>query len=346
MNGLQILDVHKTYAGHAAAAGVSFTVSPGEVVAVLGPSGCGKSTLLRLIAGLELPDQGDITWDGVSMAHTPVHQRDFGLMFQEYALFPHRSVGENVAFGLQMRGMPDSQVRQEVESALERVHLPGFSGRGIHTLSGGEQQRVALARSLAPHPRLLMLDEPLGSLDRALRESLVMELHQVLRSAGQTAIYVTHDQEEAFTLADRVVVMNQGRVEQIGTPHDVFLRPETEFVARFLGLNNLLPVELIQSEAGLVARTPIGEFPYHGERGSRMLALLRPDAVRLGKDGPCSLSGLLRQVTFRGSRTRIMIEIEDRVLEFEIPTRSALPTPGEGVCLSFDPVETIQYLYR
>ncbi len=243
-SGLTLRDIHKSFGSKQALSGVSFQVLEGETVALLGPSGCGKSTLLGIIAGLESPDQGEVLWAGESLAATPAHQRGFGLMFQDFALFPHRDVFGNVAFGLQMAKWSSAQIELRVREVLELVGLPGFERRDVNTLSGGEAQRVALARSLAPGPRLLMLDEPLGSLDRTLRERLVIDLRQILRQSHQTAIYVTHDQEEAFIIADRVVVMNAGRVEQTGPAQEIYRQPAGVFVARFLGLNNLIPGEV------------------------------------------------------------------------------------------------------
>lgn len=212
---------------------VELAVAQGEIVAVLGPSGCGKTTLLRAIAGLQPLDGGRITWDGEDLARVPTHARRFGLMFQDYALFPHRDVGGNVGFGLRMAHRSAADIDQRVGDVLAVVGLAGFEHRRIDTLSGGEQQRVALARSLAPEPRLLMLDEPLGALDRVVRERLLGELPGLLRRLGTTALYVTHDHSEAEALADRVAVMRAGRVEQVGRPEELRAEPASEFVAEF-----------------------------------------------------------------------------------------------------------------
>lgn len=214
---------------------VTLTVRAGELISVLGPSGSGKSTLLRAIAGLEPLAQGVVRWDGEDLTAVPPHRRRFGLMFQDYALFPHKDVAGNVAFGLRMQNRPAAEVRRRVAEVLALVDLDGFEQRSVTTLSGGEQQRVALARALAPEPRLLMLDEPLGALDRTLRERLLVELAELLRRLSMTAIYVTHDHAEARALGDRLVVMRAGRFEQVGQPDEVVAHPVNEFVAEFVG---------------------------------------------------------------------------------------------------------------
>ena len=257
---LQVVEVHKHYNGTHALRGVNLEVASGEIVCLLGPSGCGKTTLLRIVAGLEQPDQGHVYFAGRDLATVPVHQRGFGLMFQDFALFPHLTVAENVAFGLRMAGWPAREAAARVEEMLALVNLSGYGKRTVFEISGGERQRVALARSLAPRPALLMLDEPLGSLDRALREELVEELRQILKSMGMTALYVTHDQDEALALGDRIVIMNAGRIEQVGPPQVIYTHPASDFVARFLGFSNLLPATVTEAEPGL-AMTPLGPFP-------------------------------------------------------------------------------------
>ncbi len=349
MPALAIQDIHKSFGTIQALRGVSFEVNQDEIVAVLGPSGCGKSTLLAIIAGLEPPDSGSVSWDGAPLLGVPPHKRAFGLMFQDYVLFPHLNVYDNIAFGLRMGGLQPEQVKLRVREMLEMVHLPGFEERDVNTLSGGEQQRVALARSLAPRPRLLMLDEPLGSLDRNLREQLVLELHKILEDIHQTAIYVTHDQEEAFALADRVVVMNAGRVEQIGTPQGIYCQPASPFVARFLEMTNLLPGEIRLRGSQPVVVTAIGELPVTDSILGQVTLLLRPDAVHMIETGQklpskytIHLSGILTGYSFRGSQQRATVLVNGVPLTFNFPSGTPLPEVGGSFQFGFDPREAIQ----
>jgi ABC-type Fe3+/spermidine/putrescine transport system ATPase subunit len=241
---LEVRHIFKSYEGKPLLKDISFQADAGETVCLLGASGSGKSTLLRIIAGLEDADSGSISFNNVDLRSTPAHLRDFGLVFQDYALFPHLNVKDNVAFGLKMRHLPPDEISRRVTSALEMVNLSVFVDRRVTDLSGGEQQRVALARALATRPRLLMFDEPLGALDRTLREDLLHELRTILRQTNIPAIYVTHDQEEAFTIADRVLILHDGEILREGTPVDVWADPRSAFVARFLGLGNVFQGEI------------------------------------------------------------------------------------------------------
>jgi ABC-type Fe3+/spermidine/putrescine transport system ATPase subunit len=343
VDGLQIQEVSKSFQQNEVLHGISFDLQQGEVVAILGPSGCGKSTLLSLIAGLEAPDHGEILWQGQSLAGVPPNQRGFGLMFQDFALFPHRNAYENVAFGLRMARQDEKQIQARVQEVLDLIGLPDSGKRDVNTLSGGEQQRVALARSLAPHPRLLMLDEPLGSLDRTLRERLILDLSRVLRSSQQTALYVTHDQEEAFSLADRVVLMNRGRIEQIGSAQELYRHPASIFAARFLGMENLLEASIQNGEGGPEIVTAIGRFPLrHARVDGKVTVLLRPDGVSLSGDEECAFSGVLVERTFRGSTWLLTVETSLAKLRFEAPVSADPPPVGEIVCLTFDPARAIQ----
>jgi thiamine transport system ATP-binding protein len=251
--GLRVDDVTVRFETTEALSRFSLDVTPGEVVAILGPSGCGKSTLLRAVAGLQRVHEGTITWGGENLGPVPVHERGFGLMFQDGQLFVHRDVGGNVAFGLEMSGMDRARRRARVSELLELVGLRGYERRAVDTLSGGEQQRVALARALAPRPRLLLLDEPLTSLDRMLRERLSGELAAILRRTGTTALYVTHDHDEAFAVADRIAVMAAGRLLQVDTPARIWRHPASLQVAAFLGYETFLPGNADNGAPALVA---------------------------------------------------------------------------------------------
>lgn len=337
---LELRNITKQYDGKPVLAGISLQVAQGEVLALLGPSGSGKSTLLSIVAGLEQPDSGQVLWNGQDVTAVPPHQRGFGLMFQDYALFPHRDVFGNVAFGLQMAGQRAEATAASVQAALALVGLQGFERRDVNSLSGGEQQRVALARALASEPQLLMLDEPLGSLDRALRTHLVSQLASILRQQQLTSLYVTHDQEEAYAIADRVAILNAGHLAQIGTPEQLYRKPATVFVARFLGMQNIFPARL---EAGKLM-TPIGELPAPPALPGGAHVLLRPDAVRLGTQGPQVFKGVLRSKQFRGSQWQLELSVQDTQIQIELPSDVALPELGATLQLSFDPAQAIQIL--
>ncbi len=337
---LSVQHIHKSYEAAPLLRDLSFEIGAGEIVCLLGPSGAGKTTLLRIIAGLEEAEVGQVLFEGHDLRQVPVHRRGFGLMFQDLALFPHRRVYDNVAFGLRMQRLPEAEVRARVEQTLALVGLDAarFAARDVNRLSGGEQQRVALARSLAPRPRFLMFDEPLGALDRILREQLVADLRALLKRIGMTALYVTHDQEEAFAIADRLVIVNEGQVEQIGTPSQVYSRPDNAFVARFLGLTNLIPARVIESREGRIrTATDIGLFLFEGSArvGDEGVVLLRPDAVdtMLSGDRPTEnvLHGRVLQVLLSGGHTRVAVAVGEQVLVFEWEGPAS---PGAQVILS------------
>jgi ABC-type Fe3+/spermidine/putrescine transport system ATPase subunit len=344
VDGLDVADLHKTYGETRALDGVSFSVSKREIVGILGPSGCGKSTTLSIIAGLEQPDRGRVTWNGEDLSPIAPHLRGFGLMFQDNVLFPHMNVFDNVAFGLRMADLPVESVGERVEQTLDLVGLRNFGQRDVNTLSGGEQQRVALARSLAPEPKLLMLDEPLGALDRTLRERLMLELREILLRMHQTAIYVTHDQEQAFAVSDRVVVMNEGRVAQIGSPQDIYSRPASVFVARFLGLNNLFPAEIRREDGRLLLETPVGELTLEQGSPGSVTVLVRPDAARLDDEGRVKKEGTVVERSFRGNTCRAVVEVDDLQMTFEFLSREAVPEQGKSIRLTFNPEEAVQVL--
>ena len=338
MDGLEVTNIHKAFADDALVlTGISFSQIKGEVLAVLGPSGCGKSTLLSIIAGLLPPDTGTVYWVGKDLSKIPPHKRGFGLMFQDYALFPHMRVRDNVAFGLRMQGLSGPAIDKRVAETLNMVGLPRFEQRDVSTLSGGEQQRVALARAMAPEPGLLMLDEPLGSLDRTLRMQLMDDLREIVRKTRQTTLYVTHDQEEAYALADRIVVMQAGKIAQIGTPRQIYTSPNSAFVARFIGLTNLVPGEA----EGTQVSTPLGNFPLTEPARGHVLALFRPDAANLeGRGQP--LNGKVREVAFMGETIRAQIKAQDLELSFEFPSNVRLPATGEEITIYLDTNQKLQ----
>jgi len=280
---LELRHLSKTYEGKPLLTDVSFTVADGETVCLLGASGSGKSTLLRMIAGLESPESGDIRFDGVDLAPIPPHLRDFGLVFQDYALFPHLTVFDNAAFGLKMRGQSKSQIQERVAEVLKLVNLTGFESRKVTELSGGEQQRVALARALAIRPRLLMFDEPLGALDRTLRDQVLDELRHILHETRIPAVYVTHDQEEAFTIADRILLLHDGRIVREGAPAEVWLHPGSAWVARLLNVGNVIEGVCKLQDGMSKVETGFGSVDLTCEHdhvdGERVALLLKPSSM-------------------------------------------------------------------
>jgi ABC-type Fe3+/spermidine/putrescine transport system ATPase subunit len=338
---LKLTKIYKSFGDVRVLDGVGFEIQDGEILAVLGPSGCGKSTLLSIIAGIESPDKGQIFWEGTQINHIPPHRRGFGLMFQDYMLFPHLNVHDNVAFGLQMAGMEREAIQERVTETLELVGLVGFGKRDVNSLSGGEQQRVALARSLAPQPGLLMLDEPLGSVDRTLRERLMVDLRRILRQTQQTAIYVTHDQEEAFAIADQVVLMRQGKVEQTGKPEQIYRQPNSIFVARFLGMTNLVKGEIVRDGDQNFIATGIGRFPTDSSNLGQATVLLRPESATINGPDGVQLHGKMLEKTFRGNLCQATISINGTLVNFQFLSNSDLPDEGGEIRLSIDANEGI-----
>ncbi|MFQ5614554.1 MAG: ABC transporter ATP-binding protein [Anaerolineae bacterium] len=338
---LEVSHISKTFDRAPAVDDVSLSVDEGEIVCLLGPSGCGKTTLLRLIAGLETADRGRVLFEGADIGPVPPHRREFGMMFQEFALFPHKNVFENVAFGLRTHGQPEQAIARRTQEMLSLVGLDGFERRDVNELSGGERQRVALARSLAPSPRLLMLDEPLGSLDRALRERLMLDLRQILKRVGVTAIYVTHDQLEAFAIADRIAILNRGRVEQVAPPEALYRRPATPFVAHFLGFHNLLEGKVIAPGRVETALGPLALATDEAKPGQSVKVLLRPEAAALLPDGAPPppdtpvIRGTVIGCTFRGQTYRLSLQASSgATLVFEVANDTAPPRPGQAVSLT------------
>jgi ABC-type Fe3+/spermidine/putrescine transport system ATPase subunit len=334
---LSVQNIHKRFEGGASVLdGVSLQAHEREIVCLLGPSGCGKTTLLRIIAGLETPDQGSIRFAGQDVLSVPVHKRGFGLMFQDYALFPHKTVAENVAFGLRVQGMPPSETQRRVQEMLDLVNLGPLAHRNVHQLSGGEQQRVALARSLAPRPKLLMLDEPIGALDRTLRDRLLEDLKRVLLQVGVTVLYVTHDQSEAFAIADQVVLMSQGRVVQTGAPEAVYHHPRNAWAARFLGMRNLLPGEWAGPNR---VNTEIGPLQVRECGEGHVTVLIRPEAATVGWTGlGTSMRGTLVSRSFRGTQVHVNVKYSAATtLAFDLPTGTPLPEVGDAIALTLQP---------
>ena len=334
MSGVHIeaVDLVFRYGDTAALSGLSLEVPAGSVTVVVGPSGSGKTTLLQVIAGLAEPERGDVRFDGVSVLGLPSEKRDLGVVFQSYALFPHLTVEDNVAFGLLVRGLPRQPARRRVAEVLERLEISALSRRLPTQLSGGERQRVALARALAFGPRALLLDEPLAALDARLRLALRDDVAERLRQAGLSALYVTHDQEEAMAVGDRVAVVRDGRVEQVGTPEDLYRRPATTFVARFFGEANFVAGRWEPEARRFVSE--LGAFELPGEVAAPSAAgaaelMLRPESLRPAAAGEdAHISGRVVGSTFLGGRRRLRVEASGRartdVLKVDVDPASAV----------------------
>lgn len=339
---LAVRNLTKSYDGGSAQAlsDVSLDLHGGKSLAVLGPSGCGKSTLLRLIAGLETPDVGEVIMNGDSLSGVPPHRRDFGLMHQDLALFPHLNVRDNISFGLRSQWWEAETIERRVNELLELMRIEPLADRSVDAISGGEQQRVALARSLAPRPRLLMLDEPLGALDRRLREELAQEIRRIRDHEGVTLIYVTHDHDEAFAVADDILVLEQGAAVQHGPPEDVWLNPATPFVARFLGHENLFRCEVSTSTGGTrEARCALGVWqPAQVPSVSVGTALIPPEAVTLALNDRRAAEAAIVDVTLQGGSYNVTLDIRGETLRARVPvvTAATRPHPDAPVSVTID----------
>jgi spermidine/putrescine transport system ATP-binding protein len=343
--------VSKGYGGHAAVRDVSLEIGEGEFFSLLGPSGCGKTTTLRMIAGFVSPDAGRILLHGADVTSVPPNKRPVNMVFQHYALFPHMSIYDNVAFGLSVRRVARRELEERVEELLRVVALEGYEQRRPRQLSGGQQQRVALARALVNRPAALLLDEPLGALDVKLRKQMQLELKRIQNELGTTFVYVTHDQEEALAMSDRIAVMNGGIVEQIGSPRDVYERPATAFVADFIGSLNALDVTVDELVGGY-AVTRLGEdervvVPVGSgvQRGASIRVGVRPERVRLGPPGAGTgshLAGTLAEVVYLGMYTQLHVDTRaGRVVCNRLADQSPAPLePGTGLELSWDADES------
>lgn len=352
--------VSKRFGSSIALHKMSLDIQPGELVALLGPSGCGKTTTLRLIAGFEFPDSGVICVDGVDISSLPTNKRGLGMVFQNYSLFPHMTVAQNIGFGLQMAGVDKAEIARSVARMLELVQLPEFGGRDISQLSGGQQQRIALARAIVTNPSVLLLDEPLGALDKNLREGMQLEIRRVQQDLGITSVMVTHDQEEAMTMSDRIVVMDRGNVLQVGPPREVYNRPRTRFVAEFLGTANIITCRIASQEEHRVSLVPkdapassIQFNTFFESKGLRRVddeveVAIRPEKLAL--DAPEShhiiMQGQIREHIFRGAQHSYMIDIPalNRCLCAYRQAglgKAELYQSGQVVTVSFDPDDVV-----
>lgn len=321
----------------------NMSIEKGEFISFLGPSGCGKTTILRMIAGFETPSDGTITINGKNQSGLKTSQRNIGMVFQAYALFPNMNVFDNVAFGLKVAGMPKAQIEARVKEMLKLIHLEHLADRYPYQMSGGQQQRVALARALAPKPQVLLLDEPLSALDAKIRVSLREEIRQIQRQLGITTVFVTHDQEEALSISDRIVVMNAGRADQIGTPSDIYNRPATRFVASFVGTLNIIDATVADPAANTIRigdnfialREPISAL----SAGDKLSVALRPEAGSLSESakGDTVLTGKVVSSHFLGSVVRTKFEVGGNQISFDMfnAPDKVLPQPGETVTLRF-----------
>ena len=338
---LSIQHASKRYAQSVAVEDFNLEVEKGELVSFLGPSGCGKTTTLRMVAGFEIPSSGKIELNGLDITNKPPNRRNVGMVFQAYALFPNMTVGDNVGFGLKVNKRPKEEVQQRVAEMLGMIRMPDLAKRYPYQLSGGQQQRVALARALAIKPQVLLLDEPLSALDAKIRVELRYEIRRIQQELGITTIYVTHDQEEAMALSDRVVVMSAGRIEQIGKPWEIYNYPTTEFVAGFVGTLNQLRSRVVNAQTG--------ELEFHGQRftvsgqlppGETVVAMLRPEQLRVGvHEGENQLTGKLISLAFLGAIVRMGVQLGDAIVTLDAlnERRLALPKVGEPLTISFPP---------
>jgi spermidine/putrescine ABC transporter ATP-binding subunit len=344
---VRLVAVTKRYGSVVALPRLDLDVPKSSFFALLGPSGCGKTTTLRLIAGFETADAGDVWIKGDNVTHVPPHKRNFGMVFQQLALFPHLSVNDNVAFGLRMRHVGRADIEKRVARALDLVKLTGYGERYPRQLSGGQQQRVALARAIVFEPSVLLLDEPLGALDKMLREEMQVELRELQRRLGITTVFVTHDQEEALTMSDYVAVMREGEIEQMGEPREIYERPRTRFVAGFLGASNFLEGELV-SEGGAKLLVDLGDARIELDNGAlavpartdrRLTLALRPERIGILPAGSGRLQGTVTDVVYRGSETHVYVAREGQPLVAYVQnasTRAALPRCGERIGLEFE----------
>ncbi len=334
MSFLSIDTVKKSFGANTVVKQFNLSVQKGEFVSLLGPSGCGKTTVLRMVAGFESPTSGTIRIDGQDVTGLPTNQRSIGMVFQSYALFPNMSVAQNVGYGLKIAGIPKAEMDSRVAEMLRLIGLPSLGGRYPFELSGGQQQRVALARALAPRPRVLLLDEPLSALDAKIRVSLRQEIRSIQRDLGITTIFVTHDQEEALSISDRIVVMSAGNIEQVGTPFDVYNHPATKFVATFVGQLNTLKAKVANANAKTVAIdgqvVTVPRLPASAVAGQDITLTMRPEAVSLanGHARDVVLDGTVAEVNFLGSVIRLRVKLGENAIELDTFNDKHTPPPA------------------
>jgi spermidine/putrescine transport system ATP-binding protein len=342
--------VSKTFGAGFAVRDVSLGIQAGEFLTLLGPSGCGKTTLLRLIAGFETPDRGQILISDRDVAGLPPYQRPVNTVFQQYALFPHRDVARNVAFGLEMAGRPADETRDRVAKALDSVRLAGFGERRIDSLSGGQKQRVALARAIVLEPEVLLLDEPMAALDLKLRKEMQVELKNLQERLQITFVFVTHDQDEALIMSDRIAVMNNGRIEQIATPEELYDRPRTRFVADFLAVRNILEADVLRVDAsGVHLRTSGGleiVAPAHaGDAAGRRVAIgIRPERIEVGGEAVNRLAGVIEDEIYLGEHTDWRVRFDSEVLTVaEAAGSAAARRRGDALNVAFAPAAVLRF---
>ena len=308
-NIVELKDVHVAFDGETVLDGLNLSIKDKEFITLLGPSGCGKTTTLRLIAGFLDPDSGDIIFEGKNLNGVPAYKRQVNTIFQRYALFPHLNVYENVAFGLRIKKMSEKEIREKVTEMLSLVNLSGFEKRNIDTLSGGQQQRVAIARAIANHPKVLLLDEPLAALDLKLRKDMQKELRRIQRQLGITFVFVTHDQEEALTMSDRVVVMDGGRIQQVGTPQDIYNEPKNAFVADFIGESNIVDGVMLEDLRVTFSGQTFNCLDSGCEKNDNVDVVVRPEDVDIVSPDKGMLTGTVTSVAFLGVHYEIIVDI-------------------------------------